>query len=171
MSVVWSRNGTEWTPTELSGEGLPLLSIIEPGPDERPTGSAPTLRCHTSPRQAWTLLAPAGGDLTVNGEPVQVGIRALRDRDVIQVDDRGPVYFSTESLALVTPCPKTERAIQCVRCKTLIEVGSSAVECPRCSAWHHQTSELPCFRYTDNCTLCQQPTDIDAGYSWRPEDL
>ena len=172
MATVWSRiEAKEWAPKELMGEGLRVLSIIEPELVEQPITIGPALRPHTGPRPTWTLLAPAGSDVTVNGEPVQTGIRVLRDRDAIQLDARGPVYFSSEVLARVTPCPKTERAIHCVRCKTLIDVGSPAVECPRCSAWHHQTDTLPCWLYAETCSLCQQPTDFDAGYSWRPEDL
>ncbi len=172
MAVIWSRNdGMEWAPREVPSEGLSLFSIVEAQPVDSPIGRAPALRPQAGSRRTWTLLAPAGSDITVNGEPVQTGIRALRDRDIIQLDDRGPVYFSVEHLARVTPCPKTERAIYCSRCKTLIEAGSLAVECPRCSAWHHQTATLPCFRYAETCSLCQQPTDFDAGYSWRPEDL
>lgn len=170
--MLWTHGGElGWTPRELSSESLSLFSIMEPRPVEKSVESGPALRPHAGPRPTWTLLAPAGSEITVNGESVPTGIRALRDRDAVQLDDRGPVYFSSERLARVTPCPKTERAIHCVRCKTLIEVGSSAVECPRCSAWHHQTSKLPCFRYAETCSLCRQPTDIDAGYSWRPEDL
>lgn len=172
MATIWSRNEEmEWAPRELPSDGLALFSIIGPGSVEKPMESGPALRPLASPRPTWILLAPAGDDVTVNGESVPTGIRTLRDRDVIQLDDRGPVYFSSERLARVTSCPKTERAIYCARCKTLIEAGSPAVECPRCSAWHHQTAKLPCFRYDETCSLCQQPTDFDAGFSWCPEDL
>lgn len=133
--------------------------------------NAPTLKPVVGPRRAWALLAHTESAVTVNGEPVHTGIRTLRDRDAIQVDDLGIVFFSTERLARVSPCPKTERATYCQRCKTKIEAGSLAVECPSCDAWHHQTDALPCWLYAETCALCSQPTDFDSDFRWRPEDL
>lgn len=172
MAVIWSRSEeNEWAPRDLPGEGLSLLSIIEPGPSGNAKAGTPALKPNSAQRRSWVLLAPEQADVTVNGETVATGIRALRDRDVVEFNNSGPMYFSTERLARVTPCPETERAIYCQRCKTKIEPGSPAVECPRCSAWYHQTDTLPCWRYSEQCTLCPQSTDFDAGYSWHPEDL
>jgi len=81
------------------------------------------------------------------------------------------MFFSTELLAGVTPYPGSERPILCARCKAEIATASPAVRCPRCGAWHHQSDELPCWTYAERCSVCDQPTALDAGFAWTPEEL
>jgi hypothetical protein len=120
---------------------------------------------------SWTLLAGRGVALRVNGQPLILGIRALRDRDEISIAGQR-CFFSTEELARVVTCPGLAQPAWCPRCKQQVEPRSPAVACPHCRAWHHESEKFPCWSYEPTCALCQlQPTALDAGYSWTPEML
>ena len=47
------------------------------------------------------------------------------------------------------------------------------VTCPQCGVWHHQreTDALRCWTYSPHCAMCDQPTDLSAGYRWTPQGL
>ena len=120
---------------------------------------------------SWTLLAGQGVALSVNGQPLVLGIRALRDRDEISIAGQR-CFFSTEELARIVTFPGLAQPVYCPRCKQKVGVGQLAVACPHCCAWHHQSETLPCWAYAPTCALCQtQATELDAGYSWTPELL
>lgn len=121
--------------------------------------------------QSWTLLAGRDAMVCVNGEALTLGIRALRHGDEIAVAGRR-CFFSLEELAGVVAFPGLAQSASCPRCKQKLEPGEPAVACPHCHAWHHQSEEFPCWTYDATCALCQlQSTDLDAGYSWTPEQL
>ena len=135
-------------------------------------GSAPSKANRVSQREGgWLLLAERDANVWVNGLPVVTGLRALHDRDEARVGAATPLYFSTERLARPEPLPSTDRALACPRCKQEIKPASSAVCCPDCGVWHHESGELPCWTYDATCALCPQPTDTDAGFRWTPEEL
>jgi hypothetical protein len=120
---------------------------------------------------AWTMVGGREASLRVNGQPLVLGVRVLRDRDEISIAGQR-CFFSTEELALVVPFPGMAQFICCPRCKQKLEPGTSAVACPHCRAWHHQSEEFPCWTYDATCALCQlHSTALDAGYSWTPELL
>ncbi|MEW6207429.1 MAG: hypothetical protein AB1631_03625 [Acidobacteriota bacterium] len=119
----------------------------------------------------WIVVAGADQTVHINEFPLSLGIRALSDKDRIWVSGVGSFFFSTESLAAVERFPGAEQKIFCPRCKLEIEEGQSAVKCPQCSRWHHQTDEMKCWTYTKHCALCPQMTSLDAGYRWMPEPL
>jgi hypothetical protein len=123
------------------------------------------------PSPTWALLAGPSATLRVNGQPLVLGIRVLRDRDEISFDGhRG--FFSTEELAQIVPFPGLPQPAFCPRCKQKMETGDLAVVCPHCRAWHHQSEKYPCWTYGGTCALCQvQSTALDAGYTWTPEKL
>ena len=111
----------------------------------------------------------------VNGMPLDLGIHVLRDRDELRVGNTR-AFFSAESLAVVEPFPGSERPTLCPRCKLEIEAGKAAVRCPKCRVWHHQCpgepDKLGCWLYSEKCAAdCGQPTALDAGFRWTPEDL
>jgi hypothetical protein len=131
-------------------------------------GSARVLRHASADAIEWVLVGPPS--LRVNGQPLDAGIRLLRDRDELRT---GAVrtFFSTESLAVVEAFPGDQRPTFCPRCKLAIEPGTPAVRCPQCRVWHHQSDDMPCWLYAERCTLCDQPTTLDAGFHWSPEAL
>lgn len=120
-------------------------------------------------KEAWLLLA-APGQALVNGQPVWLGLRVLRDRDEIQFTGGGSLFFSTESLARVMDFPGAPKQVFCPRCRDRIEPGP-AVKCPACGVWHHQLGDRPCWTYAETCALCPQPTALNAGFQWTPERL
>jgi hypothetical protein len=127
--------------------------------------------------EEWVLLAGSLAAACVNGQPLVLGARVLRDRDEIVV--RGPgwpatprCFFSTERLAVVAPLPDGVGAVKCPRCKEAIEPGQMAVRCPSCNCWHHQIEGgKNCWTYLTRCASCDGPTDLDGKYRWSPQEL
>jgi hypothetical protein len=178
MAHFWITNGAgEWGVHSLAGEsclavcaehnvrltapadqpGLAEIRILPPDP----TGGSPS----------WTLLGGREASLRVNGQPLVLGIRALRDRDEISLAGHR-CFFSTEELARVVPFPGLAQPAYCPRCKQKVEPGDPAVACPHCRAWHHQSEKFPCWTYGPTCALCQlHSTALDAGYAWTPAML
>jgi hypothetical protein len=118
--------------------------------------------------ESWVAIgSPA---LHVNGVALDVGIRVLRDRDEVRVGD-ARAYFSAEALPVVVAFPGAERPVFCPRCQQEIAPQSAAVRCPSCGVWHHQADELPCWTYDAKCALCDQPTALDGGLRWSPEEV
>lgn len=184
MAHLWTANGSgEWRVEPIEGGRVSLLArrqLAASSQDERdPIGRAPAIVSVALPTaEAWVLIGARHSRVRVNGDSVATGIRVLRDRDEIQVDGRR-LYFSTETLARVVPFaddPPSRssgearaRAVPCGRCRGPIAAAADAVKCPACGIWHHQSAELPCWRYADTCAACPQPTDLDAGFRWTPD--
>jgi hypothetical protein len=119
----------------------------------------------------WALLAGPASTVRINGRRVDAGIAVLRDRDEIRVAASAPLFFSSERLASVSLFPDDGTRGFCPRCKQAIAAGSNAVRCPGCGIWHHASEELPCWTYAERCAACPQPTALDHGFRWTPEDL
>ena len=159
----------------IPAEGRPLAVD---GREDGLAGAAGMLvRGGNCASERWALLAGVASSVRVNGCPLVLGTRVLRDRDEIVA--RGPsgtarrYYYSAERLARVEPFPG-DGPVCCPRCKQRIEVGVPSVQCPQCGAWHHESTELslPCWSYHSRCAaLCDQPTAIGAGFRWTPEGL
>ena len=103
----------------------------------------------------------------VNGWPLALGVRVLRDRDEISAASKR-LFFSTESLVRVESFDGAP--IPCARCQQQIADGAASVRCPECGAVCHE-GELPCWSYAPTCPRCPQPTVLDAGFNWTPEVL
>ena len=156
MAHLWLREASDsWSPAVPAGD----TPAMHP---------ARLLRRSTSQRDVWVLVGPPC--VRVNGDPLDTGIRVLRDRDELRAAT-SRIFFSVESLPVIEPFPGSAQPTFCPRCKLEIAPGSPAVCCPQCSVWHHQSDELPCWTYAECCTLCDQPTPLDAGFRWTPEDL
>jgi len=154
MAHLWTYETSNWAALPLAGDEFTLL---------------PALRVQRAAAcDAWVVVGPPA--VHVNGVALDTGIRVLRDRDELRAGGRR-AFFSTESLAVVAAFPGAERAVSCPRCKLEIVADSPAVRCPKCDVWHHQTDELPCFTYRERCTLCDQPSALDGGFRWTPEEL
>lgn len=132
----------------------------------------------------WAALAAPDDSLHINGQESALGLRVLNDRDELALADGSDEprrwYFSTEEVVCVVPFPGSEHVTRCPRCKKGIDAGMPAVRCPnpQCGAWHHQISagnadhrERECWTYATKCSLCSQPTALDAGFRWTPEEL
>lgn len=182
MAHIWQEAGPgDWRPVAIADDGC---SLTDAGPAPHPRDPAAAdravwLRRVRAPGEdAWALLASPSVRPVVNGIPVSHGIVALSDRDEIRLPpDPGAAgtgasfFFSTERLATIEPYPDGGRRGSCPRCKRPLTSGEDAVKCPACGLWHHATDEFPCWTYDSRCAACQQPTALDAGFQWTPEEL
>jgi hypothetical protein len=148
--------GNEWTPRPLAGDAHWLDAVA-------------TIRRGSHPPHDWVILTDSPA-LRLNGAPVPIGIAVLRDRDEIRLPGQ-TLWFSTEQTASIEPLPPGATRGACPRCKRAIDPGSSAVRCPSCGLWHHESSEFACWTYNSTCAGCAQDTALDAGFRWSPEDL
>ena len=173
---AWEVSPLKEKAYRISGDGRPLA--VSAGEGGLPGAAGVLVRRGAGPADQWVLLAGAASRIGINGSPLVLGARVLRDRDEILT--RGPsgtlrrYYYSAERMARVEPFPGAGQPVCCPRCKQLIEVGVPAVQCPQCGAWHHESTEasLPCWSYHSRCAaLCDQPTAIGAGFRWTPEGL
>jgi len=182
MAHFWktrSAAGESWQALALAGDGcvvssgadgLLFDSLAGAGlPHKR--GAVIVPAAVVGGRPCWALLPGREATVRINGQPVALGIRALRDRDEISVGAHR-CFFSSEELAAVIPFPGLAQPAFCPRCKQKLETGEPSVACPNCHAWHHQSEKFPCWTYDATCALCrQQATALDAGYSWTPDQL
>jgi hypothetical protein len=164
----------------LVGEGFALSQnppqrIQSAAENDETVSPALLVRARNAKPAPWVLIAGAGPDVRVNGDAMLLGVRVLTDRDEISVAGVGELFFSTESLARVEEftgdLTGATPAIYCPRCRQTIDEGVSAVKCPQCGVWYHETEDLNCWTYAETCALCPQPTDLDAGFRWTPEGL
>jgi len=156
-----------WVPIPLEGERFAF------GSARGGEGSDPFLRPAAGqnlPEDTWVLLAAPSTSASINGQATLLGIRALKDRDEIVVGGER-LFFTKERLAMAQPFPGAGQAVFCARCKQEIASPCPAVRCPACGTWCHESEDLPCWTYAVACPLCDQPTALDAGYRWTPEEL
>lgn len=114
----------------------------------------------------WVLLSSAAHPATVNGARLEpTGIRWLVHRDRIELDDGTVLHYSAERRARVEPYVPAEKPGFCARCKSPMQPGRPAVQCPGCQAWYHDG----CWNYAATCLLCPQDTALDAGLQWLPD--
>jgi hypothetical protein len=200
MAHIWTRSEVgEWQTVALGADacvltiaGPAVLAVPRPSPaddpavfevaSDEPTGTAGTMllrRVAGTNDDIWVLLAGSSARPLVNGFPAPHGIVVLADRDEIRwpapldlaSSPADPFFFSTERLATVVTYPDGTRRGSCPRCKQPLSAGDAAVRCPGCGLWHHATEALPCWTYGEQCAACPQPTPLDAGFQWTPEEL
>jgi hypothetical protein len=172
MAHLWISEFDEWTPRPLGGQpGSPLFPLpagnLGPNAGVFLRRAAPTA---DTAKSGWHLLVPPFTRVRVNGEPVSLGIRALRDRDEIRVPGAEPMFFSNEELMAIQPFAGSPEG-KCPRCAKSISPLSPAVRCAGCHTWYHQTEARACFSYGPNpiCVLCGADTVVSGEYSWIPE--
>jgi hypothetical protein len=177
MAHLWIADpaGGGWCVLPL--EPVPHSLVTSP---PRPAGDSPA--ADADPRDvrlvpaggpegtAWTLIAGSARSVGVCGRPLPLGIRVLSDRDEIRIEGVGTMFFATETLARVEPFPHADREFFCARCKIRLEPLVPSVRCPACGVWHHQAEPRACWTYAPACAMCAQPTDLDAGFRWAPDD-
>ena len=158
MSHLWiSENDHSWQPLRLPVADGERQRIADVRIERTGEGLA----------ERWMLFA-APGAVRVNGLPVRLGLRVLADRDEIVSGGRR-LFFSTESLPVIEPFAGAA-AVVCPRCRQPVQPGAASIRCPKCGVVHHQTEDLPCFRYGETCAMCDQPSDSES-FQWSPENL
>ena len=171
MAHLWTRSDAgngEWTVVALAGDGVDL-TVGDSGVS--PSATVILRRVGGAAQDAWALLAAREARVRVNGVPVQLGIIVLADRDEIRWPPDCTRFFSTEQQPTVVPYPADAGRGFCPRCKQAIPAGEAAVRCPGCGLWHHASDALPCWTYGEHCAACAEPTALDAGFRWTPEEL
>ena len=188
MAHFWIRdNAGEWTtaplddgPNVMSPDGLGVklstVAEVRTGFSDDTSANAVVVRRHRSAGDTWVLVAPSGTAVRINGWPLHLGLRVLRDRDELRIGDAEPCFFSTERLAHVETMAETASAACCPRCRQPIAGGSPVVRCPRCGVFHHQTDELPCWGGYQGepfatCGNCDHPVAAEAEFQWTPANL
>ncbi len=183
-ALSWSSEqelATTWEAVALERDCYALAangSCLRPVPCAHTTASgnsAPPFllvrSCDEDERERWILLGPPGNVLRINGSPLALGARVLRHRDELRVAGMpGRAFFSLEALCRVAPFEGPEGA-RCPRCQLDIAIGTPAVRCAQCNTSYHQSDERPCWTYAQRCALDDQPTSLDAGYRFRPEEV
>jgi len=169
MAHLWVQNGArEWTAHELPNGEFSLESFLNKIPGRNPAldGALPdvkVLNAETDNQDSWVVVAEHGTDISINGIPLFLGIRSLRDRDEIRWSPDGFVFFSLEELATVVDFPPCDRKIFCPRCKQEIEPGTPAVLCPCCKIYYHQSEQFPCYTYAEMCGTCPRKTHLGSS--------
>jgi hypothetical protein len=166
MAQLFKMIGIEWSIISLTEDALSIAGtdpFLPPGVVLRRAGTEAA---------GWMLLAPPDVSPRVNGVPVQLGIRALRDRDEIQLPGLPPTFFSTEKLVSVEPYTGPVGG-QCPRCTKAIDTGSAAVRCGACGTWYHQSEARACFTYGESpiCVSCAHDAVVSGEFSWTPEEV
>ncbi len=190
MAHIWVPDDEGWSvlvlarDTDCALDGYPprLVPRGKGNQDAGPAVRLCPLDASEGPARGWCLVAAPAAEVLVNGLPLAAGMRVLRDRDEIRVGAAERYFFSTEEqarLEVYTP-PEAEvedhqqgSAGACPRCHTPIKPGDTVVRCAACGILHHQDEEqgLVCWTYTEQCALCNQSTDLEAGFAWSPEEL
>ena len=176
MAHLWVRDEAErWAVLPLDHNRVSLSArpprpILHPFSEDDSQSSVLLVRTRIAEVGPWVLIARAASRVTINGNPLATGIRVVTDRDRIRVSCADDVYYSSESIARVEDFPGLDQISFCPRCKQEIKRSESAVKCPSCEVWHHQTDLLNCWAYADVCALCTQQTDLNTGFRWTPEE-
>lgn len=183
MAHLWVQDdGRDWAIAQLDGGEAFVLTGDAAWPvrlrqQQQDPSCALIVRRQETGKETWILLSPKKAGVRVNGTALWTGMRVLRDRDEIQVEGPGRIYFSRQRPARIEPFPGADGTVFCPRCKLEITPGTPAVRCPnpQCYVWHHESEErdLLCWSYAEQCSLCRERTDLrpDYRYSWTPEDL
>ncbi len=177
MAHIWLQTeNREWTAHPLRDIESSFKALLCRVPEHAPpVKSAPSdarlLKTVTDNQDSWMIIAGHGSGISINGIPLFHGIRTLRDRDEIRWSPDGFVFFSSEELAAVVDFPQSDRKIICPRCKQEIGPGTPAVLCPGCKIYYHQSEQLPCYTYAENCGTCTRKTSLGSGYEWTPEQM
>jgi hypothetical protein len=179
MAHIWLKhNKEEWMAMALNNDVMTLtkdgvypVSIVQDEKTEQ--GSVFIKSWQHAEEQIWLVMAGRGTRVWVNGRLLQTGIRFLKDRDDVRVHDQLSVFFSTEKLARVVPYTPGASSVFCPRCKQPFVDGTPSVQCPHCGVWHHQdeAQALECWLYSERCAMCDQLTDLHAGFRWSPLEL
>jgi hypothetical protein len=185
MAQFWIHDeASNWMAVPLGGDTVVLTGdSVRPSPlragseDGSCAGSsrAVVVRSGEVGSEVWVLAAAADAAVHVNGQPLHLGLRVLRDKDEVRVGNGASLFFSAERSACIGALVGAGSTV-CPRCKQGIDEQSPIVRCPRCGVVHHQSEELPCWTGYEGerfptCAVCDQPSMLGADLQWTPEDL
>ena len=130
------------------------------------------LRSRIAADEQWYLMNVSLEPLSINGEAIRTGIRALNNRDEIR-SQVGRMFFATDCLATIEIFPGSERELLCPRCQLAISAGTPTIRCTNCRTIFHQDAgqDLCCYTYGEKCPLCGNPTDLAESYRFQPGEL
>jgi len=176
MAQLFIEDGDDWWVAPLDAGayalGCDAESALRPRlASDGEAGSVPVIERvpDLSGEETWVVFHSAGSALRINGTRLSTGIRVLLHRDELRVTGvAGRAFFSLEGFARVEAFAGVEDS-RCPRCQQPIERETPAVRCPQCSVWHHESEEFGCWTYSTTCSLCDQPSDFEAGFRWMPE--
>ena len=183
MSVLWTQDdeNRKWTPTALEADAYALLADGVCSLTGRDAGREETeaqtilVRMASESDEKFVLLCPVGFAIRVNGSSLPLGVRVLRDHDLVEITGRPTqtfrAVFSNERKAKVVAFAEAHSP-NCPRCKQPIDRHDPAAQCvnPNCGAWFHASEQLPCFDYAP-CSLCGWPTTLGGDFLWTPNGL
>jgi hypothetical protein len=176
MAHLWIQGDAGWDAKRLTGRQIAIaaseasrLAVAGPLAGRVGDEAAWLISADAGGSPVWALVASQRSGVRINGRVPPAGLCVLAERDEIRIEGGPRFYFSRELLATVEEFPGAERTVFCGRCRQPIGVGTPAVCCPNCGIWYHQTAEFPCWIYAETCS-CGKPTDLDAGFSWVPEE-
>jgi hypothetical protein len=163
MASIWTRiTGGRWEEAVIDGRD-----------ETRATASlgVSIVRAESVTNMPWVLIASPDVRVTVNGEPLLIGVRVLASRDEIRCDSQ-TVVFCDERAAIVQASPTMPGGVRCARCTCEIAPASPAVRCPACGSWYHQQDpgDFPCWTAIPFCQTCGQATTLGED-SWSPEEV
>ncbi len=176
MAHLWIEdNINEWQILPLPAGSLIILpeypaQSLRIGQGGELEESVAVLQALHADGSQWVLITRQGG-CRINGEPIDLNIRVLRDKDEIQAANGPRHFFSTEMLPQIIPFKGAAQKVLCPRCQLEIAPGQPAVRCD-CGVTYHQdaSEELLCWTYGP-CAFCGRPGSLDDGYRWTPEEL
>jgi hypothetical protein len=173
MPMIWKETKNGWAAVDLTAAGGWLADVLgpdDPGPDS--DSQIIGFRELQSGRVRWALLDSAGEArrARLNGRPLGLRLRVLRDRDAIGVGNGRTLFFSADRPAIVEAIAAHAVVVMCGRCQTPIGPGSAAVRCPECSTWHHESPELGCWSHVERCSICSRSTAA-GEFGWTPLEL
>lgn len=122
-------------------------------------------------KETWVLQSGEREKIRVNGLPLVADIQVLENLDELRTKGTGRFYFSTERTPRVEAFQGRAAATPCARCRSTISQGEPTVQCPKCKTWHHESTDMPCWSYSEKCSLCDEETSLDKGLRWTPENL
>jgi hypothetical protein len=178
MAQLFVEAGSGWLVAPLDGDAHALVGDAELSLRPRPAADAAVEDAPVIQRESdasgegetWVVIHTPGSALRINGTALATGLRVLSHRDELRLAGvAGRVFVSLEGLARIALFDGTEGS-RCPRCQQAIQPGSPAVRCPQCGVWHHQSQELGCWSYSPACSLCSQPTELEAGFRWTPDE-
>lgn len=173
MPHVFHKDNDKWRVVAAVSPGLLRLDPVAIEPTEWPALRYPVKTClfvHIATQNKWGVMVSADMTVRHNGLPIKAGLRLLEHRDALAPEAGTLLFFSTEELARVEPFAGAA-AVSCPRCRSEVRHGDAAVRCPSCGVVHHETADRNCWTYGETCALCPQPSALDAGLRWTPEDL
>ena len=172
MPGIFAKSDGQWRmhPVGMSPSLLRLDPVsVEPNARLESNANA-CLLVRVAGHEQWAALVDEGADVLHNGARIAAGLRILEHRDALALAGAAAMFFTTEALAHVELFADAA-PVPCPRCRSDVRQGDPMVRCPSCRVVHHEVTDRNCWTYAPTCALCSQPTALDAGLRWTPEEL